>query len=102
MNLYKSYCYPTIEDVRDQFVSDPVLGSGWVIISSYNTDTTITLKAVKGTNTRFYKIDPPTCTSLGFQNSYSGISIPDAIEITGLSLVFLSVCYVGKMLRRSM
>jgi len=101
MNIYQSYCYSSISDVKDQILSDPLIGDGWVVVSATTTTTSINVTAQKQNTTRTYTLSPPECTALGFQNSYSGLTLDDSVELSGLALVFLAVCFVGKQLRRS-
>ncbi len=100
MKLYKNYCYETIEDVSDVILSDPFVREKSHIVNVTNTPSVITVKFNK--KPIFVDITPPDCTKLGFNSSYTGLTMSDSIELSGMiSLALLSVWGI-KILRRGL
>jgi hypothetical protein len=105
MNLYNSFCYATIQDVANSIQSEPFIGSSILVSATVNgisIDLVLeTPKQTNGINVTTHTIYPPECTQLGFNNSYSGLTTVDALELSGLALLVFVVAWGGKMLRRA-
>ena len=101
--LYKQYCYSSLQQVSDSIQSEVFLEDGSQIIStsiSLPDNITVT-KTLNGVVSNFI-VTPPNCIEIGFDNSYTGITTTEAIELgTSVSLVLLSVWAI-KILRRGL
>ncbi len=102
MNLYQNYCYPDIQTVADNLQSQAFI-PGYGLIASASpvsaTQISLGLTLADGSSSSVV-LTFPACFQLGFQNSYSGISLADSIELSGLCLLILATAYSIKILRR--
>lgn len=95
MKLYKGYCYPDLETVRQQILSEPFLGDGSIIthISDYNP-----YLSIYTDTRRIVLIKPPDCTSIGD----SKISFSDSGELAWLVAAVLIGAFSIKVLKRGL
>jgi len=99
MKLYKSYCYPTLDDVALNIVSNPVNDFG-IVSSATVVDQTIDINySVKNQNYSII-VTPPDCSKLGFNNSYTGLSTADSLEISAGITLILVTAFCLKVLKR--
>ena len=107
MYIYKNYCYETIAEIGDQFLSDPLAVDGHYIegvrLPAANPDRVkIDLVNVSDSTTLTINHDPPLCTALGFQNSYTGLTLEDSqVLLTGSLLIFVAA-FVITSIRRAL
>ncbi len=100
MKLYKNYCYETIEEVADVILSDPFVRHNSNIISVTNTPSVITVQFNK--KPKFVDVTPPDCTKLGFNSSYTGLTMSDSAELSGMISLALLAVWGIKILRRGL
>lgn len=100
MKLYKNYCYETIEDVSDVILSDPFARAGSQIKSVTNTPSVITIKFSKKPKT--YEFTPPECSKLGFNSSYTGLTMSDSSELSSMIVLAMVATWGIKILRRAL
>lgn len=99
MNLYDGYCYNDLDEVASQLQSKSVGDWGFitdVTVSDPNLLINYSLRNQIFTAT----ITPPTCTKYGFQNSYTGVTTADAVEISGMVLLVLATVFSVKVIKR--
>lgn len=104
MYLYKSYCYQDIESVIASFQSRVIL-DGFGLIQEINQISPGVLSVdyqIADGSINTVTIELQTCERPGFDNSFTGISVEDAVELSGLILVVLAAAYSFKLLRRSL
>ena len=102
MNLYNSYCYPDLTAVASSMKSDFFIGGGYVLTDAVVNLTDIDITAKSGINVFTYTVTPPICTKLGFDNSYTGITTADAVELGSQVSLVLIIAWGIKILRRSL
>jgi len=108
MYLFKNYCYPTPDTITAAIQSQFFIESVGVVQSvnlSLNTATInyINANGPNGSQTSgtiYYEI--PVCTQPGFDNSYSGLTVDDAVTLGGLIMGVLAVAYASRIVRRSL
>lgn len=97
MFLYESYCYDSLSDVGNQILSAPFLPNGAIVESvSYPNSTDITVTTDAGNIT----VTPPACDHLGFANSFTGLTVADATDLSWLIIAMLTGAYCIAAIRR--
>jgi len=102
MYLYKSYCYETLQEIADSIQSTVFFGDGFVIDNVSVGLNTVVIDSIKLSTHYFYTVIPPLCSEIGFNNSYSGLTVSDSLELWGLSLVVLVAAFAVKVLKRAL
>jgi hypothetical protein len=102
MNLHNSYCYSTLAEVRDSVWSDPDIGSGFLISDVTISGSQLLVTAKKSNTIKTYTLTPPTCSEVGFNNSYSGLTVADSLELWGLSLLVMATAFSIKVIKRAL
>jgi len=101
MKLYNSYCYADISAVNDSVSSSVFIGDGTILTSTQilNADQiSLTYSAANKSYTSV--VGFPDCTSLGFDNSYTGVSISDAVEVSSLVILMFVIAFKYRMMKR--
>lgn len=104
MKLYKQYCYEDISDVVDSIKSDVLIEDFGIVQNAFSTPAGKINVSYLDTSSvlRSFVFTPPECTILGFDNTYTGMSTDDAIEIGSLVTLALILAYSIKILRRGL
>jgi len=98
--LYKSHCYETLSQVVSSIQSTPMLGDGYILTNAVASLNDVLITAQKELITANYTFTPPICSKLGFDNSYSGLTTVDSLELWALGSVAMAAAYASKLLRR--
>jgi len=103
MKLYNSYCYNTLQNVADSIQSNLFIGDGFVITNVQVLNATdIQITSTLRNMDNFYTVTPPDCTSLGFDNSYTGITTSDAVfygsEIAAVFVLAFTIKVIKRVL----
>lgn len=104
MYLYHSYCYPDLSAVIASLQSQVML-DGFGIIQSVNQISPGILAVdyqIPDGSINVVNITLPTCDRPGFDNSYTGIGVDDAVELGGMILLALTIAYCSKIIRRAL
>lgn len=101
MKLYNSFCYLDIDSVNSSVASNFFLGDGSVLVSSavINSDQ-INITYERTTKTYTKTITVPDCFSVGFDNSFFGISVQDSLDAAWLSAIVLILAWGVKILKK--
>lgn len=101
MKLYNSFCYEDIYAVSSSVSSKFFIGDGYVLnsVSVLNSDQ-LSLSYSHLSDTYTYTIGVPDCDALGFDNSFTGISISDAYDVAWLSALVLISVWGIKVLKK--
>ena len=105
MYVYQSYCYESLSDIADQFLSDPLVIPGFFIAEATfpgGDNIVLSLQELSTGDLQALSHSPPLCSSLGFVNSYSGLTISDAQELYGWGLLILVGTFVVNAMRRGL
>jgi len=102
MKMYNSFCYESLEAVSASIGSNYFIGDGYVVIDTTISGSNINVTARKELINQTYTITPPSCTKLGFDNSYSGLSPVDALEIGALCTLVMASAFYFKVLKRGL
>jgi len=102
MPLYNSYCYETLQEIADSVQSTVFFGDGYVVDNATVSAETIIIDAVKMSTHYFYTVTPPACSDIGFNNSYSGLTVTDSLELWGLSLLVMATAFAAKVIKRAL
>ncbi|GAB6140865.1 hypothetical protein JCM14076_15940 [Methylosoma difficile] len=102
MNLYKNYCYPDSQAVAEAVHSEfTIEGFGIIQTVTPNGDAlTITVLTPDLTQqTINYTLQ--TCNQLGFNQSYTGLTVDDSLLLSGEILFALASVYAIKAVRKA-
>lgn len=102
MNLYKSHCYATLQEVADSIQSSPDIGAGYMVSSAVVSGSNVAVTANFGASVANYTVSPPTCSQVGFNNSYSGLTVADSLELWGLALLVMATAFSIKVIKRAL
>lgn len=97
--LHKSYCYETLQDVADTIYSQVFLGNGDAINSASVQGTSIQIAASNQQGSYIVTTTPPSCETLGFNNSYFGVDPVTAAQLgfaCGLAILSVWAVKIGK------
>ncbi len=94
--LYKDYCYETVNEVRLQVLSNPILMDGSIVQSAVMNSGNIDVV----TDTKSFTLNPPNCTNVGYTKTWFGLSFADAQETTWLVAAVLVTAFSIKVLKR--
>ncbi|MDD5215381.1 MAG: hypothetical protein PHQ03_07595 [Methylococcales bacterium] len=99
--LYKSFCYETVEQVADSIHSAFFLDGFGVIqsVSSFGSGVTVNYLNSNG-NLQSFVYPLATCEKLGFDNSFTGLTVDDSIQISSAVVGVLIAAWCIKILRR--
>ncbi|ASF48432.1 hypothetical protein [Methylovulum psychrotolerans] len=103
MNLYNSYCYPDIQSVADSVQSRLVL-DGFGLIQSVTPTSANDLAVVylsSDSVAHSATLYVPDCARLGFDSSYTGLSVADSLDLAWAVVAVLAVAFGFKILKRS-
>ncbi|MDO9104759.1 MAG: hypothetical protein Q7U57_07335 [Methylovulum sp.] len=103
MYLYKSYCYPDLNAVRSTVQSQHQIDGFGLIqtVDVISSDTLAITYLQPDTSVLTVNYQAPTCQQPGFDNSYTGLTVEDATELSGLIILVLVIAYGIKLLRRA-
>jgi len=99
MYLYKSYCYEDLQTIADIFKSDVYLPNGLLIDQVVVSNGRL---FVLDENTNYFNFGLPTCTTLGFTSTYTGITTDDAVVLGSSVSLVLVIAWGIKILRRAL
>ena len=102
MKLYNSYCYATLQDVADSIQSSPLLGGAGIVTNGVVNVNAIDITYRYQLTDYIATVTPPDCSMLGFNNSYSGLTFDDSVELSGLGLLVLVTAFAIKVLKRGL
>lgn len=102
MKLYKSYCYSDINQVADSLRSNVFTDDGSFITSVIVTDQSLQISTLNNNKSYSYTFIPSDCYSLGYDNSFTGISTSDSVELGGFVLIAFVSAYVFKLVKRAL
>ena len=89
--LYKSYCYETPQQVADSIQSSFFLEGFGVIQSVSVVGSGVTVNYLNSNGNLFnFSYSLATCTKLGFDNSFTGLTVDDSIQISSAVVAVLS------------
>lgn len=107
MNLYKSYCYPDLQSAINSLQSQVYIDGIGLIQSITPVPPDAALVSYVHTDSSGYYLDAgtvtvtfPECTQQGFDNSYFGLSIPDAIDLGWEVFLILTVAASIKIIKK--
>lgn len=104
MYLYNSYCYSDIQSVIDS-VKSRLFFDGFGFIQSVTQTAANSLTIVyldnTGKKTNSVVVSVPACTRSGFDNSYTGLTFDDAVQLSSLVVVVLATAYAFKLLKKA-
>ena len=101
--LYNQYCYATTADVRDSIESQMIIPGRGIVQSTSNNGGVITVNYLDDSNLlQSFDFTPPVCSQVGFDNSFTGISTVDAVEIGGLVSLALILAFSVKIVKRGL
>jgi len=101
MKKYNSYCYETINDVASSISSNFFIGDGQVVTGTAVSGSSIIVSAQSKNQTYNYTVTPPDCDSLGYDNTFFGVTVPDVMELWAGTTLLLVTVYVIKILKRA-
>lgn len=101
MLLYDGYCYASPQDLLAAFASNPLWYS-----SLYPDQPSFSLlgnnvEMLTAAN-RFIIYTPPSCSEVGVQDSYFGLTVGDAVELGWLCFGAVIAAYCVKLLQRAL
>lgn len=103
--LFKSYCYETIQDASNAVYSSFELPFG-VIQSVSGTGSPLSISYVYQSNnalkTGTFNYSLATCTKLGFDNSFSGLTAVDSTLIGSSVVSVLIAAWAMKVVKRAL
>ncbi len=101
--LYNQYCYEDLFSVKRSIRSEMVIPDFGIVQTVSSVVKTITVDYLKpdGT-TSSYSFTPPICQQLGYDNSFTGLTTNDSVEIGGYIVLALVIAYSVKILRRGL
>ena len=94
--LYKSHCYNSTQEIANIIESEPFLGNKIVD----HTDVYPTLIRIWFVDDPSHFFTPPNCTVLGSQQTYTGLSLPDAQELSWLVVSVLIAAVSFRYLKK--
>ena len=101
--LFKSYCYETIDQASNAVYSQFELPFG-VIQSVTGSDSNLLIsylyQSSNGLSVGSFNYSLASCTKLGFDNSFSGLTAADSTLIAGAVVSVLISAWVAKVVRR--
>jgi len=101
-NLYKSYCYSSLDEVAQAVKSQVFTGDGSIIVDAVVNASSVDITTQLLTNFTVYSITPPACTKLGFDSSYTGITTADAVYYGSAVSLVLIIAWGIKIIRRAL
>ncbi len=103
MKLYKQYCYENLGDVRRSILSQMSIDGFGIVQSVTSSSGVITVNYLDPSNSvNSFTFRPPNCDTLGYDNSYTGISTTDAIELGSMFTAVLVIAWTIKIIRRAL
>lgn len=102
--LYKQYCYQSNSEVIDSILSEMIIPEYGQVTSATNNLGDITVNYIDsntGINSTFV-FNPPNCQTLGFDNSFTGITPVEAVELSWLVVTALIAAYAVVILRKAL
>jgi hypothetical protein len=110
MNRYNNYCYPDLDSAASAEISNPVLldGAGiitgklYTVTGADTVDMVFHYSPVSGATSYdiVHSRNYPACAQVGYLTNYSGLSIPDVVEISfGVILVWITAFTFRAMTR---
>ncbi|WP_426991918.1 hypothetical protein [Methylomonas sp. CM2] len=111
MNLYDDYCYSTIQEAANAEIARPVQAdsAGISVVTAFSVksqtsvDLTINYKQFGNQQAATYLLNRiyPSCSQVGYQKSYSGLtSVDDATQLGWLMAGAFVAAFMIKVLRR--
>lgn len=104
MYLYKSYCYADLQSVKSSIQSNITL-DGFGLLQSVDVISVdklgITYQLPDGTQSAVV-YTAPSCDRLGFDNSYTGLTVSDSVDLSMMVLLVLITAWSMKVLRRAL
>jgi len=101
-NLYKSYCYSSLDEVAQAVKSQVFTGDGSIITGAAVNGLSIDISTQLINKITVYSITPPACTKLGFDSSYTGITTADAVYYGSAVSLVLIIAWGIKIIRRAL
>lgn len=101
MYLYKQFCYETIDDVASSILSASIQGDGAFVDSVTTYTSSIDINMVNRNQAWTYTYNPPSCSQLGFDNSFFGVTALDSVELAWMCSAVLIATWAVKTIRRA-
>lgn len=105
--LFKSYCYETIDQASNAVYSSFELPFG-VIQSVTPNGSTLSISYLHQNQNQTelssstFNYSLATCDKLGFDNSFSGLTKKDSVDISAAIVAVLIAAYAAKIVRRAL
>lgn len=101
--LYKQYCYPDTTAVGESIKSEMSIVDRGIIDTVTVSQGVVTVNYFDVSNTlQSFTFTPPICETLGFDNSYTGLTTDDALELGVLVSIALVLAFSIKILKRAL
>ena len=103
MYLYKSFCYPTFDAVKRAIQSNVTLDQFGLIQDVTELSPNLLSISYQLPDLTYSSLtyQVPVCGQAGFDNSYSGLTMDDSIELSGMILLVLAIAFGFRTLKRS-
>lgn len=101
MHIYKLHCYED-SDLVNALASEAFWHSHPITAVSFTAPDTFAIQVSDdGTPATYYYL-APACDRAGFINSYTGLAVSDAIELSALATLAVCLAFAAKLLRKAL